>query len=205
MTQIIKASDMSLLLEALDQGQLISFPTETVYGLACRFNDREALEKLLEVKGRDRDKPITLMIAYKEDIGQYGYVNERIQRVIDEFMPGSITLILKRKKSVDPAMTGGLDTVGIRIPNSPFVLSLLEAGELLVTSANLAGGKNTTNEKEVLEQLDGKIAYVVKGQTGSNKASTVVDLTGDRPVLLRKGPISLKEIEEVYYEGGSRM
>ena len=139
MTQIIKASDMSLLLEALDQGQLISIPTETVYGLACRFNDREALEKLLEVKGRDRDKPITLMIAYKEDIGQYGYVNERIQRVIDEFMPGSITLILKRKKSVDPAMTGGLDTVGIRIPNSPFVLSLLEAGELLV------GGTVTTN------------------------------------------------------------
>lgn len=206
MTQVIEASHISLLVDALNQGEIVAFPTETVFGLACRFNDHEALQKLMAVKERDVSKAVTLMVAYKEDIGQYAYVDEKIQRVIDAFMPGRITLVLKKKDHIDPFMTGGRDTIGIRIPDSPFVLSLLEtAGELLVTSANIAGGKNTTNEREVLAQLDGRIAYVVKGKTKSAQASTVVDLTGERPVLLRQGAISLKEIEGVFNEGSSRM
>lgn len=206
MTQVIETNQLPLLVEALSQGDIVAFPTETVYGLACRFNDEAALDKLMEAKNRDYSKAITLMLSHKEDISNYGEVNPGIKRVIDRFMPGMITIILKKKENVAEAMTNGRKTIGIRIPDDQFVLNLIDhTGPLLVTSANLSGQPNTTNEEEVLAQLDGRIAYVVKGQTKSNLASTVVDLTGSKPVILREGLIQANDIEGVYHENCSRM
>lgn len=206
MTQVIEQEQMDLLVNAIKEKKIVAFPTETVYGVACLFNDLESLDRIMEIKNRNPNKAVTLMLSHKDDVKKYGFVDEGTQRVIDKFMPGKMTIVLKRLESVDPRNVSGKDTIGIRIPDSSFVLSLIDqTGPLSVTSANLSGHENTTNEKEVLAQLDGRIDMVVKGQTTSATASTVVDLSHGDVRILRNGVITKEEIEEVYYENCSRL
>lgn len=198
MTLIIDQNDVGKIVDALKNDQVVAFPTETVYGLAVRYNSYEALSKLVKAKNRDISKAITLMLDNPSDIQKYAEVSLRDQQIIDAYMPGKITLIFNKKEAVDSQMTSGRETIGIRIPDSSFVLSVIgEAGPLLVTSANISGGKNTTSTKEVLEQLDGRIDMIVDGQTSGDVASTVVDLTDGHFKILREGTITKKDIERV--------
>lgn len=197
MTKIVKQQDIEQICEVIQNGGIVAFPTETVYGLGIRFNDQEALEHLMEAKNRDYSKAITLMVAHPQDILQYAYVSDKAQKIIKQFIPGMITLIFKKKKSVDDMMTNGKTTIGIRIPDSEFVLSLLKkVGPMLVTSANLSHHQNTTSTKEVLQQLDGRIDMIVDGKTSDNIASTVVDVSQDEIKILRAGKITKEQIEE---------
>lgn len=206
MTQVIEQEQIDLLVNAIKDQKIVAFPTETVYGVACLFNDLKSLDRIMEIKNRNPNKAVTLMLSHKDDVKKYGFVDEGTKRVIDKFMPGKMTIVLKRLESVDPRNVSGKDTIGIRIPDSSFVLSLIDqTGPLSVTSANLSGHENTTNEKEVLAQLDGRIDMVVKGQTTSATASTVVDLSHGDVRILRNGVITKEEIEEVYYENCSRL
>lgn len=199
MTKVVLPEEMDEIKTCILRGDVVAFPTETVYGLGAQFGNKRALDQLFAVKNRDQKKAVTLMLSHIDMLEKYAYVDERIMKVAQAFMPGRITLVLKRKENVDPAMTNGLPTIGIRIPDSPFVLNLInEVGPLSVTSANLSGGKNTTNEKEVLEQLEGRIPLVVKGQTSSSLASTVVKLTDGKVEILREGAITKEDIEEVF-------
>lgn len=197
MTKIVKQQDIEQICEVIQNGGIVAFPTETVYGLGIRFNDQEALEHLMEAKNRDYSKAITLMVAHPQDILQYAYVSDKAQKIIKQFMPGMITLIFKKKESVEDMMTNGKTTIGIRIPDSEFVLSLLKkVGPMLVTSANLSHHQNTTSTKEVLQQLDGRIDMIVDGKTSDNIASTVVDVSQDEIKILRAGKITKEQIEE---------
>ncbi len=197
MTKIVTKQDIKQICDVIEKGGIVAFPTETVYGLGIRFQDEKALDDLMEAKQRDYSKAITLMVADQKDIHQYAYVNEKAQKIINQFMPGMITLIFQKKPSVDDVMTHGKDTIGIRIPDSEFVLSLLrKVGPMLVTSANLSHHQNTTSTKEVLEQLEGRIDMVVEGKTSDNIASTVVDVSQDEIKILRAGKITKEQIEE---------
>ena len=197
MTKIVTQQDIQQICEVIQNGGIVAFPTETVYGLGIRFNDQEALDHLMEAKNRDYSKAITLMVADSKDILQYAYVSDKAQKIIKQFMPGMITLIFKKKESVDDIMTNGKSTIGIRIPDSEFVLSLLKkVGPMLVTSANLSHHQNTTSTKEVLQQLDGRIDMIVDGKTSDNIASTVVDVSQDEIKILRAGKITKEQIEE---------
>lgn len=198
MTKVIKSSEIDEIIFAVKAGKVVAFPTETVYGLGVKFESQEALDKLMEAKNRDYSKAITLMVANKQDIKKYAYVSHDAQKIIEAFMPGMLTLVLKKKETVDPNMTNGKNTIGIRIPNSEFVLNLLnKTGPMLVTSANLSNHPNTTSTQEVLDQLDGRIDLVVEGKTTDSIASTVIDMSGDVMKILREGKISQKQIEEV--------
>lgn len=199
MTKVVAQDQMNEIIAALRHGDVVAFPTETVYGVGVKFGDKEALEKLFVAKNRDHAKAITLMLSHIEDIEKYAYVDEKIMNVARSFMPGRITLVLKKKDCVDEAMTNGLPTIGIRIPDSPFVLSLIDqVGPLSVTSANLSGHGNTTNDQEVLAQLDGRIDLVVAGHSSSTQASTVVMLVDDQLRILREGVISEEEIKGAF-------
>ena len=198
MTKVVLENQMNEICDVIQKGGIVAFPTETVYGVGIHFDDEEALERLMEAKNRDYSKAITLMVANKADISQYAYVSEKAQKLIEHFMPGMITLIFQKKETVSEAMTNGKPTIGIRIPDSSFVLSLLEkVGPMLVTSANLSNHPNTTSTAEVLEQLDGRIDLVVDGKTSDNIASTVVDVSQDEIKILRAGKITKEDIEEV--------
>lgn len=197
MTKVVLENQMNEICDVIQKGGIVAFPTETVYGVGIHFNDEEALERLMEAKNRDYSKAITLMVANKKDISQYAYISPQAQKMIDQFMPGMITLIFKKKESVRDIMTNGKSTIGIRIPDSEFVLSLLKkVGPMLVTSANLSQHPNTTSTQEVLNQLDGRIDLVVDGKTSDNIASTVVDVSQDEIKILRAGKITKEQIEE---------
>lgn len=197
MTKVVLENQMNEICDVIQKSGIVAFPTETVYGVGIRFEDEKALDHLMEAKNRDYSKAITLMVANKADISQYAYVSEKAQKLIEHFMPGMITLIFQKKETVSEAMTNGKPTIGIRIPDSSFVLSLLEkVGPMLVTSANLSNHPNTTSTAEVLEQLDGRIDLVVDGKTSDNIASTVVDVSQDEIKILRAGKITKEQIEE---------
>ena len=197
MTKVVLENQMNEICDVIQKGGIVAFPTETVYGVGIHFDDEEALERLMEAKNRDYSKAITLMVADKADISQYAYISPQAQKMIDQFMPGMITLIFKKKESVRDSMTNGKSTIGIRIPDSEFVLSLLKkVGPMLVTSANLSQHSNTTSTQEVLNQLDGRIDLVVDGKTSDNIANTVVDVSQDEIKILRAGKITKEQIEE---------
>lgn len=197
MTKVVLENQMNEICDVIQKGGIVAFPTETVYGVGIHFDDEEALDRLMEAKNRDYSKAITLMVADKKDISQYAYISPQAQKMIDQFMPGMITLIFKKKESVRDSMTNGKLTIGIRIPDSEFVLSLLKkVGPMLVTSANLSQHSNTTSTQEVLNQLDGRIDLVVDGKTSDNIASTVVDVSQDEIKILRAGKITKEQIEE---------
>lgn len=197
MTKVIKDDDFKTIVKVIKEDGVVAFPTETVYGLGVRFDSEKALDKLMEAKNRDYSKAITLMVADKSQIEQYAYISSDAKKIIDAFMPGMITLVFKKKESVNSIMTNGKETIGVRIPDSPYVLELLkQAGPMLVTSANLSNHPNTTSTKEVLDQLDGRVDIIVDGKTSDNIASTVIDVTKDIKIL-RVGKITKEDIEEV--------
>lgn len=176
----------------------MAFPTETVFGLGVKFGSHQALDALYELKHRDKGKAISMMISKAEDIEKYAYVDETAKKLIAAFMPGMITIILKKRPHIDDYFTASLDTIGIRIPDDPFVLSLLDkTGPMLVTSANLSGENSLVDDKAVMKVFHGKIPLIVKGESISKKASTIVDLSKGKVEILRLGDISKEQIAEV--------
>lgn len=195
-TVLVEKESIEDVVKVLQQNEVVAFPTETVFGLGVKYGSLDALDKIYGLKNRDHSKAVTLMLAKKEDIEQYAYINDQAKKVIDSFMPGMITLILKKKENVDGKYTAGLKTIGIRIPDDPFVLSLLrKVGPMLVTSANISGQPALLNDKDVYQEFNHKIHLIVKGKCVNNLASTVVQIN-DEVKILRQGLITKEQIEE---------
>ncbi len=178
---------------ALSRGAIVALPTDTVYGIAVDGTQIDAVEKLIELKGR-RDKPITFFIA-KGTIGEYAIISKR--KIIDYFMPGPVTIILKKKKGVDLPLIE--DKIGIRIPQTDFIIKLLRIYRqpLAVTSANLSGEEELTSASAIAEKFT-EIGLVINGGIIESKPSTVLDLTTTPLTITRKGKIPILEIEKVY-------
>ena len=193
----MEKENINEVIDLLNHDEVVAFPTETVFGLGVKFSHLEALEKIYEIKHRSHSKAISLMIYDPKDIEKYAYVNKNAQKLIDHFMPGMITLVLKKKSILSDDFTAGYDTIGIRIPDDPFVLKLLkEVGPMLVTSANISGQETLLNDQEVYKQFKGKIKMIVKGKCKNTLASTVIKVDED-VTILRQGCIQEEEIREV--------
>ena len=196
-TVLVEKENINEVIDLLNHDEVVAFPTETVFGLGVKFSHLEALEKIYEIKHRSHSKAISLMIYDPKDIEKYAYVNKNAQKLIDHFMPGMITLVLKKKSILSDDFTAGYDTIGIRIPDDPFVLKLLkEVGPMLVTSANISGQETLLNDQEVYKQFKGKIKMIVKGKCKNTLASTVIKVDED-VTILRQGCIQEEEIREV--------
>lgn len=198
-TKIVTKDQIDLLVEALNNDEVIAFPTETVFGLGIVYDSIKAMERLKWAKQRPETKPFTLMIADKSWIKDFAKTKASDWKIIDAFMPGALTLIFERKDEVDARITNGYETIGIRYPDDAFVQTLIKkvGKPLLVPSANLSGMPAATSTKEVLDQLDGRISYVVEGVCESQEASTIVSVVDEKIKLIRQGKIQLSEIEEV--------
>ena len=196
-TVLVEKENINEVIDLLNHDEVVAFPTETVFGLGVKFSHLEALEKIYEIKHRSHSKAISLMIYDPKDIEKYAYVNKNAQKLIDHFMPGMITLVLKKKSILSDDFTAGYDTIGIRIPDDPFVLKLLkEVGPMLVTSANISGQETLLNDQEVYKQFKGKTKMIVKGKCKNTLASTVIKVDED-VTILRQGCIQEEEIREV--------
>ena len=184
----------------LSDGKVVAFPTETVMGLGVVYNNKDAYNLLNTIKCRPEDKPYTMMVSGVEEINKYAYVDERVQKVIDSFMPGSLTILLKSKENVPDYVTHNSGVIGIRIPTNEEALELLKriGVPLLVPSANKSGEKPALNSEEVKVIFGEQITGIIEGEAKGQIPSTIVDFSKNNAVLLRKGPISFTEILKVY-------
>ncbi len=188
--------DASVLLE---EGELVAFPTETVYGLGASARNPEAVGKIFAVKGRPADNPLIVHVADLEGMEECGVLDDRARVLVEEFCPGPLTLVVPAKESIPAIARAGLPTVALRIPAHPVALDLITlAGPLVAPSANLSGKPSPTTAQHVLDDLNGKIPAILDGGPCLiGIESTVVDLTSDQIVILRPGMITADEIEEV--------
>ncbi len=183
-------------LKALNEHQVIAFPTETVFGLGVFYDDYQAYNLLNKVKNRHEDKPYTMMLYDINEINKYADVDKKYLPIINKYMPGSLTILVKAKENVPNYVTHNTKIIGIRIPSNKEALDLLSFVKkpLLVPSANKADQKPALNDVEVKAIFDKEISVIIPGKAIGGQASTIIDLTGNEIKLIRKGPISLEEL-----------
>lgn len=194
-------NDVLLAVQALKRGELVAFPTETVYGLGADATNKNALNRLYTVKGRPQSHPVIVHLASFEHISKWAsYVPEEALILARAFCPGPLTFILKRSGCVLNEVTGGQDTVGLRIPAHPLALELLEAfgGGIAAPSANKFGKVSTTTADDVKLELGNEVSVVLDGGACPvGIESTIIDLSSSRIKVLRPGMIFREQIEEV--------
>ncbi len=199
-TNKINEDELKIVTQALNEGKLIVFPTETVYGIAGNGLTLSVVNNLYQAKKRDYSKPFTLMVNDITKIKDIAYVSENEEKVIKKFMPGPITLILKKKDCISNLVTANSDTVGVRIPNHEIALSILKSVNypLATSSANISGSVNNSNIEDIINDLENYVDIFIKGNISSNLlASTVVEIKNNEVNILRNGIISKENIEEV--------
>lgn len=196
-TRVIPADQtdaIQIAVQMINDGGTVAFPTDTVYGLGADAFSPPAIDQLFAIKERDQDRAIAVLLG---SIEQLSLVTESPSpaalQLAHDYWPGALTLVVPRHSGM-PSNLSPRPTIGVRIPNHPVALAfLLAAGPLAVTSANLSGQQNTTTAEEVLSQLDGRVDLVLDGgKTPGGVPSTVVDMTGNEPVVLRQGPLVIR-------------
>lgn len=192
-----KISSLILAMELLQQGKLVAFPTDTVYGLGADLHNPQAIQQLYEVKGRDAAKAIAVLVGSPKALDEItAGISPIAQRLAQLFWPGPLTLVVPAHPSLPPELSP-LPTVGVRMPDHQDALALLNlSGPLAVTSANLSGAPSSVTAQEVFAQIGKHISLILDGgKTPGGVSSTVVDCTKVEIEILRKGPISQQAIE----------
>lgn len=191
--EIIHAKDI------LNNSGVIAFPTETVMGLGVIYDDKKAYEKLNIIKRRPEDKPYTLMLGDVNDISLYAEVSETAKKIINAFMPGSLTILLKVKDNVPSYVTHNTGIIGIRVPSHETALRLLKEVKkpLLVPSANRSGEKPAMSGAEAKEIFKDELDYIIDGKIEGGVPSTIIDLTSDNYKIVREGPITKEMIDNI--------
>ena len=205
-TEVLPITEESLqkAREIILAGGLVAFPTETVYGLGANALDAEAVRGIFAAKGRPSDNPLIVHVGEKAQIpALVREIPAGADKLMDAFMPGPITVVMPKKPCIPDCVTGGIDTVGIRLPEHPGAQAFLRACGVPIAapSANTSGKPSPTTAAHVLEDMDGRIPLILDGGpcTGGVE-STVISLCGEKPLLLRPGLVSHEMLESVLGE-----
>ncbi|SMB88163.1 translation factor SUA5 [Desulfonispora thiosulfatigenes DSM 11270] len=194
-------SSIEIAADLLKKGEIIGFPTETVYGLGANGLDEKAIEKIYRAKGRPSDNPLILHIDSEEMLKTLvTTISAETKKIIREFWPGPLTLVLPKSKIVPSIITAGLDTVAVRMPAHKVALKLIKKTGLPIAapSANLSGKPSPTTAEHVWHDLAGKIAGIIDaGPTGIGVESTVLDLSGEIPTILRPGGVTREQLRSL--------
>lgn len=200
MVKRYKENEVNKLIEILKNDGVISVPTDTLYGLCAIINSQKAYKKLIEVKNRPKNKAFPVMCANEEQIESIAVVDEKVKKLIKAFMPGPITLVLKKKNNLPDYITNGKDTIAIRMATSKLLKDLIEkvGSPLFMTSANQSGEdtcKNLDEIEKACPMLDG----MLEGDIVFGEGSTILDCSLEKINILREGPITLEEIKKVMH------
>ncbi|HEY3250932.1 MAG TPA: L-threonylcarbamoyladenylate synthase [Ignavibacteria bacterium] len=194
-TSITKAASF------IKKGEVVAFPTETVYGLGANAYDEKAVRKIFKAKGRPEDNPLIVHVTSKKDIYVLSYdVTDTAKKIIKKFFPGPVTVILKKNEIVPDVVTAGLDTIAIRMPSLKLTRDFIKACGVPIAapSANISGSPSPTSFIHVLQDFEGRIPCVLVGPDAKfGLESTVVDCTVNPPVILRPGVITLEQLKQV--------
>lgn len=187
-------------IETLNNGGIVAFPTDTVYGLGADASSHDAILRIYEAKRRPRRLALPLLLA---DVSQIPSVARDIPEIAwllaKHFLPGGLTLVLYKSPSVSSLITGGSDKIAVRVPAHPIPIALLEGlgGPITGTSANLTGRPSLLTTREVNNQLGDRVDFIIDGECPGGVVSTVIDITTDPIRILREGAISSEEISRV--------
>lgn len=185
----------------LKVGKVIAFPTDTVYGIAVDVFNDSAVEKIFEIKGRNTNKPLQVLIARKEDLN---LIIRDFTKVLDilisEFWPGALTIVVPARSDFPMRVRCGLENIGIRMPSNPIAMRVIEefGSPIAASSANISGMPDPKDAEDVIKNLGDKVDLIIDGgQTNDNTPSTVIDISVDPPVILRHGKLSETDINRV--------
>ena len=195
-TEIIPAKEIQSALEILQSGGIIAFPTDTVYGLGALAFNNTAIESIYTAKNRPIEKAIPILIADIDDLEMVASDVPDMARIFaSRFWPGPLTCVVPKKQTL-PLAVSATSTVAVRIPDHQDARALLRVtGPMAVTSANISGQASPSTAQEVYDQLNDRIPLILDGgRTYGGVPSTLVDCTGEKPVILREGPVSLSEL-----------
>ena len=196
-------SDINYIKEAaniIKSNGIVAFPTETVYGLGANALDSEAVSKIFEAKGRPQDNPLIVHVANKDISGLVLNIPEVAKELMNKFWPGPLTLILEKNNIIPDETSAGLSTIGIRMPNNEIALKLIELANspIAAPSANISGRPSPTEVERCIEDLSGRVDYILGGSRSEvGVESTIVDCTINPPLILRPGGITLEMLREV--------
>jgi L-threonylcarbamoyladenylate synthase len=202
-TEILSPTDANIATcaTALQQGQVVAFGTETVYGLGADIFNESAVRNIYNIKGRPSDNPLIVHVHSLEQIKSLSKPNPHVDKLHSAFMPGPLTIVLDKQDNVPDYVTAGQPTVAIRIPKSSTALKLLQAVNLPICapSANTSGRPSPTNARDVLHDLHGKIQYILDSNSECEIGieSTILDLTKPVPTILRHGAVSQAQLSQV--------
>ena len=205
-TQVLPIDEDSIALAAklLQQGELVVLPTETVYGIAADARNGDAVKKIFEAKGRPQDNPLIVHIhGMKMLEGLVAEVPARAHKLAKAFWPGPLTMVMPRGPEVSAVTCAGLDTVGIRMPSNPVVQQVIDRSGIAFAapSANLSGKPSPTNAADTLTDMNGRLPLILDGgESAVGVESTVVAITGEKPMLLRPGYVTREQLEEALGE-----
>jgi L-threonylcarbamoyladenylate synthase len=187
------------IIKSLNDGQLVIYPTDTIYALGADIFNDVAVKRVFEIKKRPYNNPLPVAVSSIDEINEFAYLNEYGEILCKKFLPGPLTLILPKKNKITDVVTGGLSNVALRIPNHKIALKLLKNyGPLTVTSANIHNKKVQTSIEDILKQIgEKKITYFIDFGILDNPPSTIIDITGKKPDIIREGKISKAEIFDV--------
>lgn len=197
----IDKKELNIISKLIHDGDIIIFPTETVYGIGANAFDEVAVKKIFEAKGRPQDNPLIVHVSKKEQIYEITKnINKIEQKLIDNFMPGPFTLVLEKKDNIPNIVSAGLDTIGVRMPENEIAKTIIENSKvpIVAPSANISGKPSGTNIEDIKEELEDKVSAIIDGgETKIGIESTVVKVIDNIPVILRPGKITPNEIEKV--------
>ena len=186
--------------DAIKTGKIVVFPTETVYGIGCNALNKEAVSKIYNVKGRAKDNPLIVHVG-NYDISKYAKeISDDTKKLINEFWPGPLTVILKKTSLIPDETTAGKNTVAIRMPNNEIALNLIRESEcpIAAPSANISGKPSGTNVKRCIEDLKGKVDFIINGNESEiGIESTVISMVNNEPIIVRPGYITYEEIKKI--------
>ena len=183
----------------LNNGGIIIYPTETLYGLGALAVDEESVNNIFSIKGRIHGNPIPILVRDKEMLSEYVVVTDEANRLIEKFLPGPLTLVLKEKKNLPHFISAGTGNIAIRISRHAFVRRLFDflSKPITSTSANISGRENLLSFDEIYETFKSKVELIVdSGNIPQSKGSTVIDLTVNPALLIREGDISGERLKE---------
>lgn len=185
----------------VEKGGVIVYPTDTVYGLGCNPFNEEAVKRVFKIKG-ERTKPLPILASSIEKIEKIAQITEKTLKLAEKFWPGPLTMVLPKKSLLPNIVSLDLDSVAVRVPNHQIALELisLSGGLLVGTSANKSGKKPPRTASEAAEQIGEEVDLILdSGPAPIGASSTVVDLTGKQPKVLREGPIKMDDVLAVWF------
>jgi L-threonylcarbamoyladenylate synthase len=186
-------------------GEAIVVPTETIFGLTCDAENKDALETVYKIKGRAIEKPSAIFVPSIDAIAEYAQVEqEYAKRIIREFLPGPLTIVVRSKRKLWPGVVGKNGKIGIRVSSETFISALVSSvgKPLLATSANRSGLPDCLSLSALIDQLGDAVPLILyRRESAVQQASSVIDLTGSKPILLRAGAIIFEEILRTVWSG----